>query len=64
MVAELDAGLSHWADLLAGGEANARERGDGAAGGAIFWLPTQDSGKPALFHKRANDMRTLESVLL
>ena len=38
MVAELDAGLSHWADLLAGGEANARERGDGAAGGLGFGL--------------------------
>ena len=38
MVAELDGGLSHWAELLAGGETNAREKGDGAAGGLGFGL--------------------------
>ena len=38
IVAELDAGLSHWADLLVGGEKYAREKGDGAAGGLGFGL--------------------------
>ena len=40
MVAELDTGLSHWAELLVGGEKNAREKGDGAAGGLGFGLRT------------------------
>lgn len=38
MVAELEAGMAHWAELLAGGEPNAREKGDGAAGGLGFGL--------------------------